>query len=109
MEVNGWAVIFLQSLIQKKCSALSLIAHEYRWHQMPVKRLWQQIISDTNAKIIVTTCTAGAIGAKANLGDVVISKNVWFDCTRTFKNQPFGTETFISGNKLKIPKIFFIC
>jgi len=71
--------------------------------KLPVKRLWQQIISDTKAKIIITTGTAGGIGANANLGDVVISKTVRFDCTRTFKNQPFFCETFIADNHLKIP------
>jgi len=71
--------------------------------KMPVKRLWQQIIAETNAKIVVTTGTAGGIGAKANLGDVVISKKVRFDCTKTFKNQSFATTAFTTGNNLKIP------
>ena len=72
--------------------------------KLPVKRLWQQIIDDTKAGLIITTGTAGGIGAKANLGDVVISKKVRFDCTKTFKNQAFANEVFITHNKLKIPK-----
>ena len=72
--------------------------------KLPVKRLWQQIIDDTKAGLIITTGTAGGIGAKAYLGDVVISKKVRFDCTKTFKNQPFAKQVFITNNKLKIPK-----
>jgi len=71
--------------------------------QLPIKKLWQQIIGETKAAIVITTGTAGGIGAKANLGDVVISKKVRFDCTKKFKNQPFATEKFTAGNTLKVP------
>jgi len=72
--------------------------------KLPIKKLWQQIINETQATIVITTGTAGGIGANANLGDTVISKKVRFDCTKTFKNQPFGTQAFTAKNSLVIPQ-----
>jgi nucleoside phosphorylase len=72
--------------------------------KLPVKQLWQQIITESNPQMVITTGTAGGIGANVNLGDVVISQKVRFDCTRTFKNQPFHDEVFIaSKNGIKVP------
>lgn len=72
--------------------------------KLPVADLWQQIIDETQCKVLITTGTAGGIGAAANLGDVAISKTVRFDCMRTFKNQPFAQQVFKANNSLKIPK-----
>jgi nucleoside phosphorylase len=72
--------------------------------QLPIQKLWQQIISDVTPKIVITTGTAGGIGANANLGDVVISKKVRFDCTKKFKSQPFATQQYKATNNLKTPK-----
>jgi purine-nucleoside phosphorylase len=47
------------------------------------------MLQETQAKLIITTGTAGGIGAGIELGDVVIAKSVRFDCTKTFKNAPF--------------------
>ena len=72
--------------------------------ELPVQTLWKQILAESKAKIVITTGTAGGIGANADLGDVVISRQVRFDCSKTFKNQPFGKETFVAHNSLQIPK-----
>jgi hypothetical protein len=64
---------------------------------VPVKDLWKQIIAETKAKLVVTTETAGGIGADIKLGDVVIGKAVRFDCTTKFKNEPFAQASFDSS------------
>ena len=72
--------------------------------ELPVHLLWQQIITDSTPGKVITTGTAGGIGGNANLGDVVISKHVRFDCTKTFKSQSFAKEVFVAENALQTPK-----
>jgi nucleoside phosphorylase len=72
--------------------------------ELPVQKLWQQIIPESAAGTVITTGTAGGIGTNANLGDVAISGKVRFDCTKTFKKQPFAQEAFVAKTPLRIPK-----
>ena len=37
--------------------------------ESPVAKLWKQIITKTECKLIITTGTAGGIGAEGELGD----------------------------------------
>ena len=62
--------------------------------KLPVKVLWQQLLQETQAKLIITTGTAGGIGGGIELGDVIIAQAVRFDCTKTFKNAPFHNATY---------------
>lgn len=62
--------------------------------QLPIRDPWKQIITETGAGLVITTGTAGGIGADTALGDVIVSKTVRFDCTRTFKNQPFAQSAY---------------
>ncbi len=57
--------------------------------KLPIKVLWQQMLQETQAKLIITTGTAGGIGGGIELGDVVVAQAVRFDCTKTFKSAPF--------------------
>ena len=72
--------------------------------ELPVRLLWQQIITESAAATVITTGTAGGIGGNANLGDVVISRRVQFDCTKQFKNQSFAKQAFVAANTLQIPR-----
>jgi hypothetical protein len=72
--------------------------------ELPVKTLWRQIITESAAGIVISTGTAGGIGGNANLGDVVLSRHVRFDCTETFKTQPFANQAFVANNSLSIPQ-----
>jgi hypothetical protein len=72
--------------------------------KLPVHSLWQQIITESTAGTVITTGTAGGIGGNANLGDVVISRHVRFDCTKTFKAQSFAREAFVANNTIQAPK-----
>ncbi|RUX09018.1 hypothetical protein EOA30_04940 [Mesorhizobium sp. M8A.F.Ca.ET.059.01.1.1] len=70
---------------------------DYDGPDMPVKDLWEQIIDETGASVVITTGTAGGIGANIMLGDVVIAEQVRFDCTTKFKNEPFNHSSYATG------------
>lgn len=46
--------------------------------------VWRQIIADTKPKWVITTGTGGGIGPEAEVGDVLVSRFVSFDCDREF-------------------------
>jgi purine-nucleoside phosphorylase len=54
-------------------------------------------------QLVLTTGTAGGIGAEFEVGDVVVSPIVRFDCTKKFRSEPFHDSHFssvASNNKL---------
>lgn len=53
--------------------------------KLPNQKVWAQIIQETNAKLVITTGTAGGIGGQFEVGDVVVSPLVKFDCQKTFR------------------------
>ncbi|MGA3188813.1 MAG: hypothetical protein ABSF22_17045 [Bryobacteraceae bacterium] len=62
--------------------------------KMPIAKLWAQLIQEVNPKIVITTGTAGGIGSAMELGDVVSAQAVRFDCTKSFKSQPFHNSVY---------------
>jgi hypothetical protein len=52
---------------------------------LPNATVWRQIIEDVSPKWVITTGTGGGIGTHAEVGDVVLSRYVAFDCQREFK------------------------
>ena len=66
--------------------------------KLPIAKLWQQIIKETGCKLIITTGTAGGIGAGLVLGDVIVAQAVRFDCTGPFKNAPFHDGRYACSN-----------
>ena len=52
---------------------------------LPNATVWQQIIADVQPKWVITTGTGGGVGTRAEVGDVVLSRYVAFDCQREFK------------------------
>lgn len=65
--------------------------------QLPNRDVWKQIIEDVRPKLVITTGTAGGIGAQFEVGDVVVSPVVRFDCTSKFKNESFHDADFSSS------------
>jgi len=59
--------------------------------QAPNVNVWQQIIADVQPKLILTTGTGGGIGKQFEVGDVIVSPVVHFDCIKKFKAK-FGSE-----------------
>ncbi|MEP6933921.1 MAG: hypothetical protein ABI988_08295 [Nitrospirota bacterium] len=57
--------------------------------QLPNVDVWAQIISDVRPKLVITTGTAGGIGTDLQVGDVVVSPVLRFDCMQRFKNFKF--------------------
>ena len=47
--------------------------------------VWEQLITDCAPKWVITTGTGGGIGPTAEVGDVIVSRFVTFDCQRQFK------------------------
>lgn len=61
---------------------------------LPIAKLWKQIIAEAQPTLIITTGTAGGIGAAMELGDVVVAKEVRFDCQKSFKSSPFHNSVY---------------
>jgi hypothetical protein len=64
--------------------------------ELPNVDVWRQIIEEVQPKLILTTGTAGGIGKKLEVGDVVVSPMVRFDCTGKFKKKPFAQASYES-------------
>ena len=64
--------------------------------QLPNIDVWQQIIDEVRPKLVLTTGTAGGIGKQFEVGDVVVSPIVRFDCIAKFKREPFGQNHYTS-------------
>jgi len=60
----------------------------------PVVALWQQIIDEARPSMVISTGTAGGIGADTQLGDVFVVTNAKFNCTKDFKTKPWAQRFF---------------
>jgi len=85
-EINGKSVICFKSELHFARDG----------SKVPVKDLWLQLIAEVQPSLVITTGTAGGIGAKVQLGDVALTGEVRFDCKRTFKNAAFAQQTYTS-------------
>jgi len=64
--------------------------------QLPNTDVWRQIISEVRPKLVLTTGTSGGIGKQCEVGDVVVSPMVRFDCISKFKKEPFHAAHYSS-------------
>jgi hypothetical protein len=64
---------------------------------LPNRTVWRQIIQEVQPKLVITTGTAGGIGPDAEVGDVIASPVVRFDCKTKFKAEPFATADYSNG------------
>jgi nucleoside phosphorylase len=64
---------------------------------LPNLKVWQQIIAEVQPRLVITTGTAGGIGPDAQVGDVVVSPIVRFDCLSKFENKPFHQTAYTSA------------
>lgn len=65
--------------------------------ELPNIDVWRQIIQEVRPKLVITTGTAGGIGKEFEVGDVIVSSVVRFDCTSKFKKEPFAQQHFTSS------------
>lgn len=64
--------------------------------ELPNIDVWRQIILDVQPRLVITTGTAGGIGRQFEVGDVIVSPVVRFDCTTKFKGKPFAKASYSS-------------
>lgn len=64
--------------------------------KLPNEDVWRQIIQEVKPKLVLTTGTAGGIGKQFEVGDVVVSSSLRFDCTAKFKSEPFHDANYFS-------------
>jgi hypothetical protein len=64
--------------------------------QLPSIDVWTQIIAEVGPKLVLTTGTGGGIGKQFEVGDVIVSPVVRFDCIKSFKNKPFHADHYTS-------------
>ncbi len=53
--------------------------------KLPNAKVWKQVIQDCSPRWVITTGTGGGIGRAFEVGDVIVSRFVAYDCKRTFK------------------------
>src|SRR5262245_27006551 len=61
---------------------------------LPNEDVWKQIIDEVKPKLIITTGTAGGIGKQCQVGDVVLSPIVRFDCQKWLKSEPYHASSY---------------
>jgi purine-nucleoside phosphorylase len=64
--------------------------------QLPNIDVWRQIIQEVRPKLVITTGTAGGIGKQFEVGDIIVSPIVRFDCISKFKKQKFAKAHYSS-------------
>jgi hypothetical protein len=62
---------------------------------LPNALVWKQIIQDVQPSWVITTGTGGGIGSAFEVGDVIVSRFVTFDCKREFKR--LNAQTFAAS------------
>jgi nucleoside phosphorylase len=70
--------------------------------QLPNATVWEQVIKDCSPEWVLTTGTGGGIGKDFEVGDVIVSRYVSFDCQRQFK--ALNGQTFASTRKARAGK-----
>ena len=65
---------------------------------LPNEDVWQQIIAEVRPELVITTGTAGGIGKDCEVGDVVVSPIVSFDCLKWLHSEPFAKANFKSAS-----------
>jgi purine-nucleoside phosphorylase len=68
--------------------------------QLPNVDVWRQIIQEVQPKLVITTGTAGGIGKEFEVGDVIVSPVIRFDCTSKFKSKTFAQASYNSAPAL---------
>lgn len=64
---------------------------------LPIRTLWKQLIEQAQPEAVITTGTAGGVGATEQLGDVVIAGMVAWDCRDQFKDEPFASGRYTTN------------
>lgn len=71
--------------------------------RIPNFDVWKQLIDEVQPSLIITTGTGGGIGKQWEVGDVIVSPIVRFDCKKKFTKTKFDGELFATAS-YKAPK-----
>ncbi|SDI86908.1 Phosphorylase superfamily protein [Frankineae bacterium MT45] len=66
---------------------------------LPIRALWRQLIGQVQPRLVITTGTAGGVGAETLLGDVIVSSRVRWDATKRFAHDSWATASYRSTGK----------
>jgi nucleoside phosphorylase len=69
---------------------------------VPNAIVWKQLIEQAKPSLVITTGTGGGIGAEVEVGDVVVSQYVRFDCQQEFKNAAFHNAEYRCTGSIKM-------
>jgi nucleoside phosphorylase len=61
---------------------------------LPMLKLWAQIIGEVAPKLVITTGTAGGVGRGTQLGDVAVASTVQWDCQRQFAAESWAKTAY---------------
>jgi nucleoside phosphorylase len=84
-EIAGKRVALFKSDLHLATDATSL----------PVRQLWAQLVQAVAPSLVITTGTAGGIGADTQLGDVCVTNGAKFNCQQELKLETFAQQTFV--------------
>jgi len=94
---------YYMSRLGQGASAIDVLCFKSELHlsqdgpALPLPDLFKQIIQETEAELVITTGTAGAIGPDLKIGDVVVASQCRFDLLGSFKGRPFNRQTVTSA------------
>jgi len=64
---------------------------------LPNEDVWKQIITEVQPKLVIIAGAAGGIGNDYEMGDVIVSRTVRFDCLKWVKGEPFHNPDYKDG------------
>ena len=64
---------------------------------LPVKDMFEQLIAETGARLVITVGTAGGIDVRHDLGDVLVTRGAKFRLQDEFKNAPYKNQAYFSN------------
>jgi nucleoside phosphorylase len=65
--------------------------------QLPNEDVWRQLIDEVRPTLVLTTGTGGGIGKQFEVGDVIASSIIRFDCIAKFKKEKFAQAHYSSA------------
>jgi nucleoside phosphorylase len=79
---------------QKVCCVKSELHPATDGPDLPIQKLWLQMIAEVAPALVITTGTAGGVGAGTLLGDVAVASAVRWDCQDQFKSEPWAQTAY---------------